>query len=67
MYPSGDVIGGVEGMTGVEDMTTGVKGTTGAKKGAEATKNGIRNEGKRGDRDLCHRNDGTPVQGSATG
>jgi hypothetical protein len=54
-------------MTGVEDMTTGVKGTTGAKKGAEATKNGIRNEGKRGDRDLCHRNDGTPVQGSATG
>jgi len=33
-------LGGVEGMTGVEDMMTGVKGTTGAKKGAEATKNG---------------------------
>ena len=33
-------LGGVEGMTGVEDMMTGVRGTTGAKKGAEATKNG---------------------------
>ena len=46
-------------------MKTGVKGTTGAEKGAEATKNGIRNEG-RGDRDSCHKNDDTPVQGSAT-
>ena len=51
-------------MAGVADMKTGVKGTTGAEKGAEATKNGIRNEGGR-DRDPCHKNDDTPMQGSA--
>jgi hypothetical protein len=41
----GDMKGvtGAEDMAGVEDMMAGVKGTTGAEKGAEATKNGVRN------------------------
>ena len=41
MYPSGDVFGGMEDVTGTEDMS-GAKGTTGAKKGAEVTKSIIR-------------------------
>ena len=40
----------MKGITGVEDMMTGMKGATGAEKeaekGAEATKNGVRDEGE---------------------